>query len=106
MSFCGVMSVVGSVIGWTGSLTLVVLDTPLPDERQLLLTMVLLSIGLFSSASLVFRRRSAPLGAAFELGYNAGRRDAIREATRHASVSPIRRVPNGLGAFNREKIGS
>jgi hypothetical protein len=106
VSFCGVCSVVGSVVGWTGSVVLIAVDTPLPDERQLMLTMLLLALGAFSSAVILNRRRSEPLGFAFELGYNAGRRDAIREATARTSVSPIRRVPNGLSSFGRERIGS
>jgi hypothetical protein len=104
VSFCGVLSVVGSAVGWTGALALIAVDTPLPDERQLMLTMLMLAMGAFSSAVIMNRRKQAPLGAAFELGYNEGRRDAIRDATARTSVAPIRRVPNGLSSFNRERI--
>jgi hypothetical protein len=100
------MSVVGSAVGWTGAIASVVVDTPLPDERQLMLTMILLAVGAFSSAVIMNRRKQAPLGAAFELGYNEGRRDAIRDASLRTRVTPIRRVPNGLSTFNRERIGS
>lgn len=69
------------------------------DARTLML--IGLSVALICSACIALQRHQRPLAAAFELGYELGRRDAIREATRRSNVSPIRRVERGLSEFNR-----
>lgn len=107
MGMCRVANVAGAAFGWLAAGMLALDDGVVQSRHVVPFMLISLSVALFTSAALVFARQQAPLGVMFEIGYNAGRKDAIREAsTRSGSVSPIRRVPNGLGAFNREKIGS
>lgn len=40
-----------------------------------------------------------PLGAVYQVGYEDGRRDQMREVNRR-ELSPIRRVAGGVGEFN------
>lgn len=85
----------GSVTGWGGAITIAVLD--LLDDHQVPVMMVLLSLALFSSCALAMRCYQRPLAESFELGYECGRRDAIREATKASyamDVTPIKRVRN------------
>jgi hypothetical protein len=58
------------------------------DAQTLML--VALSVALICSACLVLQRHQRPLGAAFQLGYDLGRRDAIREATQRSNVTRLR----------------
>ena len=98
-------SVAGSVVGWVGAVANAATDI-LPPASSSEATMVLLSVAITCTASCMLQRFHRPLGAAYDLGYETGRRDAIRDATQRSSVSPIRRVPNGLSAFNRTSAGA
>lgn len=100
---CRVATTGGAIGGWSGALAMVglsLLDL-MEDMTAQTLMLVLLSVALICSACLVLQRHQRPLGAAFELGYDMGRRDAIREATARSNVSPIRRAKGGLSEFNR-----
>ena len=95
MRLCRAGITVGSTIGWAGAITVGVAD--LLDDRQLPAMMVLLSLAIFCSGALVTRCQQRPVAQAYELGYNAGRRDAIRDATKASyamDVTPIKRVRN------------
>lgn len=103
-----VATIGGAVGGWTGALTVATLALigRVQHETAQPLMLLMLSVALLASACLALSSHQRPLGAAFELGYDMGRRDAIREATQRSSnVSPIRRVKGGLSEFNRS-VGS
>lgn len=92
----------GCVLGWTTAVG-VALWGALPFERQNAVMLLALSVALLTSSCLALRRHQRPLGSAFELGYDEGRRDAIRELTRRSNVSPLRRPKDSL--FDRENVG-
>jgi hypothetical protein len=105
---CRVATVVGAVGGWGVAVAVAVLEMfGKVDHDRMGAPMLLLSLSaaLICSACLALRRHQRPLGAAYELGYDQGRRDAIRDATKRSNVSPIRRVERGLSEFSR-KAGS
>jgi len=79
----------GCVLGWTTALG-VALSGALPFEQQNAVMLLALSVALLSSACMALEKHQRPLGAAFELGYDEGRRDAIRELTKRSNVSQIR----------------
>jgi hypothetical protein len=98
---------IGAIAGWGTAITLAAWDGLVPPGRVVPFMLISLSIALFCTVWMALERHSAPLGFAFDLGYSTGRKDAVRDATRRSStVVPIRRMPNGLSAFNREKVGS
>jgi hypothetical protein len=71
------------------------------DAQTLML--VALSVALICSACLVLQRHQRPLGAAFELGYDLGRRDAIREGTKRSNVTELR--PRARDSHDRSIVG-
>lgn len=95
-------TITGAVLGWATALA-VALTGALSFERENAVMMVALAVGMVCSACLALQRHQRPLGAAFELGYDEGRRDAIRELTRRSNVSPIRRVKGGLSEYSRDR---
>lgn len=64
-----------------------------------------LALAIVASAYVMINCYQRPLGDAYEIGYEMGRRDAILTANRRA-LSPIRRAEHGLGAFNIEALRS
>lgn len=94
----------GCVLGWATAVGVAV-SGALPFERQNAVMLLSLAVALICTACLAMGRHQRPLGSAFELGYDEGRRDAIRELTRRSNVAPIRRVKGGLSEFNRETVG-
>lgn len=56
-------------------------------------------VALAATARLMLWCHNRPIGQAYELGYDRGRRDQMREANRR-ELSPIRRVAGGVGEFN------
>lgn len=59
-----------------------------------------LGAAIAGSFRLMLWTHTRPIAAAYEMGMNQGRREAIREVNR-GTVSPIRRAPSGLADFNR-----
>jgi len=92
----------GAVLGW-GTAIGVAVSGAFPFEKQNAIMLLSLSVALLSSACMALQRHQRPLGSAFELGYDEGRRDAIRELTRRSNVSPLRRPK--VSEFDREKVG-
>ena len=87
---------VGAVSGWTLAV-LTWLAPSVPYEDTVPAMLLCLSVALLCSACLVLQRHQRPLGAAFEMGYDQGRKDAIRDATvRAGNVSPMRRTTRTL----------
>jgi hypothetical protein len=103
---CRVATVGGAVGGWGTALAMVALSLTnhMDDMTAQTIMLVALSVGLLASACLALRSHQRPLGAAFELGYDMGRRDAIREGTRRTNVAPIRRK-GGLSEFSSDVVG-
>lgn len=64
---------------------------------------LLLAVAVCSTLCLMIRCYQRPLGAAYDMGYEAGRRDVILEANRR-ELSPIKKVPLGLREFNRANL--
>src|SRR5690349_20215205 len=89
----------GAVLGW-GTAVGVAVTGSLPFEKQNAVMLLSLSVAILSSACMALQKHQRPLGSAFELGYDEGRRDAIRELSRRSNVAPIRRVKGGLSEFN------
>lgn len=87
----------GAVLGW-GTAVVVALTGVLSFERENAVMMVALSVATVCSACLALQRHQRPLGSAFELGYEEGRRDAIRELTRRSNVTPIRAKMKAAGS--------
>lgn len=89
--------------GWASALVLAGMGITdrLHDETANQLMLVSLSLALICSACMALWKHQRPLGAAYEMGYEAGRRDAIREASgrRRANVTPIRRDADGGSEF-------
>lgn len=92
---CRVVTIVGAVLGWIGAVV-VGFGGFLPHEQSEPFMLLGLSVALLSSACLVLQRHQRPLGAAFELGYDMGRRDAMRDANK-SNVTPIRRTLSDYG---------
>lgn len=87
-----VATVVGALCGWGSAVATATLGLMgrVPHETAQPLMLLMLGVGAVSSACLALRSHQRPLGAAFELGYEMARRDAIREATKRSNVTPIR----------------
>ena len=104
---CKVLMWAGASVGWGGAV-LNIAFTPFSLERGLLVSMTLLSLAIVCTAKLIVSHHQRPMAAAFNLGYEQGRRDSIREATRRAAQVPtIGQVPNGwLGEVNRRSAGA
>lgn len=100
---CRVATVGGAVGGWASALAagVLALGGKVPFEAAQTFMLVTLSVAILASACLALRSHQRPLGAAFELGYDMGRRDAIRERTKRTNVAPIRRGKDGLSEFHR-----
>ncbi len=101
-----VATIAGAVIGWGSALGFACLGVAgwVDDETVSELMLLGVSVALICSAALVLRRHERPLGAAFEMGYDMGRKDAIREASGRpawGNVSPIRRGADGSSVFER-----
>jgi hypothetical protein len=64
-----------------------------------------LAVAVVASGYVMVHCYQRPLGDAYTIGYEMGRRDAMLAANRR-DVSPIRREPRGLGAFNIEALKS
>ena len=58
----------------------------------------ILSVAISSTFYVSLRCHQRPIAQAYELGFEMGRRDAIRDANRR-SLSPIRREPHSLSAL-------
>lgn len=63
--------------------------------------MFALAVAVSATAYLAMHCYQRPLGEAYELGYERGRRDAMRAANR-SSLAPIRRASAGVSQSNRE----
>ena len=62
---------------------------------------VVVGVAVCATGKLMLLGHQRPIGAAYDLGYQNGRRDQMRKAnTRQQSVSPIRRAPLGVSDFN------
>ena len=59
-----------------------------------------LSVAISATSYVALTCHQRPIAQAYELGYEMGRRDAIRDANRR-DLSPIRRTPQGLGQSSR-----
>jgi hypothetical protein len=82
-------------IAWGVSFCDLIPSVPLTDHMFALA----MALAVVSTAYVMMHCYQRPLGDAYEIGYEMGRRDAILRANERA-VSPIRREPHGLGAFN------
>ena len=78
-----ITAVAGTVIGWGTAGALILLEQ---HPQYVLLQAFALSVGIVSVAWLMLACRNRPLGAAFELGYDQGRRDAMRDTNRAGRV--------------------
>ena len=94
-----ITAVAGTIIGWGAAAALIFVEQ---HPRFILAQAFFLSVGIVSTVWMLLACRNRPLGAAFELGYEAGRRDALRDANRSTRVvvqMPLRgerrRVMNG-----------
>ena len=99
---CKVMVWAGAAVGWGTAIADVILASW--GQRGELICMTALSVGIVCTAKLLLMQHQRPMAMAYDIGYEMGRRDAIRDATRRTNVSPIRRVPNGLGEFNKRAL--
>lgn len=79
----------GALAGWVAAAVLTVVDV-IDQDRAVMAQSLALSVALICSACLALQRHQRPLGTAFEMGYDRGRRDAIREASARTKVTPIR----------------
>lgn len=102
---CRVATTVGAVSGWAGALSMayLALCNRMDEMDAQTLMLVSLSVALICSACLVLQRHQRPLGAAFELGYECGRRDAIREGTQRSNVRRLR--PRDRDEQTRDIVG-
>ena len=78
-----ITAIAGTIIGWGAAATLIFLEQ---HPRLILAQAFFLAVGIVSSVWMLMACRNRPLGAAFELGYEMGRRDSIREANRSSKV--------------------
>lgn len=88
--------------GW-GIVALVVLKDPANPGVWLAIGGNLGACGfaLLGGAELLRIRDCNGVDAAYRLGCEVTRRSMLEELNRPATISPIRRDPDGLGAFNR-----
>ena len=102
---CRVATTGGAVAGWAGALTLAALSLThrMDGEDARTLMLIGLSVALICSACLALQRHQRPLGAAFEMGYECGRRDAIREGTKRSNVTELR--PRARDSRDRDIVG-
>ena len=56
-------------------------------------------VALAATARLMLWCHNRPIGQAYELGYDRGHREALRERNRR-DLSPIRRATGGVSEFN------
>lgn len=104
MKMCRVLNVLGAAIGYAGAMIVGFSDV-MPDYEVIPTMLLLLTVALFCGGALVVTHHQRPMRMVFELGYEARRRDEIREATERARVvTPIRRHI-GLEAFTHDKVG-
>jgi len=81
-----ITAVAGTVLGWGSAAALIfVVDTE-ANPRAVLAQAFALGVGIVSVVWMLLACRNRPLGAAFELGYDMGRREAIRDANRSSKV--------------------
>jgi putative exporter of polyketide antibiotics len=90
----------GAVVG-VGTALWIAIFLPFAHDREMPVMLLCLSLAIVCGIKLMLNSYRRPLGQAFDLGYETGRKDAIREANRRG-VSPVRKAPNGLTAFNVE----
>jgi hypothetical protein len=82
------IAIAGTVIGWGSAAGLIFIDTI--TQAHVLAQALMLGVGIVSTAWLMLCCRNRPMSAAFELGYEMGRRDALRERNEPRRVAPIR----------------
>lgn len=92
VNVCRVMNMIGAGFGYGGAAAIGVFEV-LPHDRTVPAMLLLLTLALFSGGALVVMHHQRPLRLVFELGYEARRRDEIREATERARVVTPIRVP-------------
>lgn len=80
----------GAVAGWIVATALAFFPLDLGEESRMALTMISLSVALFCCGHVALRRHQRPVAAAYQMGYEMGRRDALRGANL-ATVTPLRR---------------
>ena len=86
-----ITAVAGSIIGWGTAGALIFAEQ---HPRFILAQAFCLSVGIVSAVWMLLACRNRPLGAAFELGYDMGRRDALLDANKTSRVvvqMPLRR---------------
>jgi hypothetical protein len=86
-------------IAWGVSFSDLIPGAPLTDRMFALAV----AIAVVSTAYVMMHCYQRPLGDAYEIGYEMGRRDAILEANRR-DVSPMRRDPRTLGTFSIQAL--
>jgi hypothetical protein len=89
------LAVVVAGVAWGVAFADLVPGVPITEP----MLMVALSVAICATAYVMMNCYQRPLGDAYTIGYEMGRRDAMLAANRR-DVSPIRREPRGLGAFN------
>lgn len=62
---------------------------------------LMIALAVCGSGRLMLWCYQRPLGAVYQVGYEDGRRDQMRDSNPPRNVSPIRRVPGGFSEFNR-----
>jgi hypothetical protein len=81
------IAIAGTVIGWGSAAGLIFIDSI--AQAHVLAQAFMLSVGIVSVFWLFLTCRRRPMSAAFELGYEMGRRDALRERNRPRRVTPL-----------------
>lgn len=101
---CKVMSSAGACIGWGVSIWIAVFN-PISHERSIPIMLLSLTTAMICCGYLALTRHQRPLGAAYQLGYETGRRDAIRDATRRRNAEVFRLPVDRMGREQLERIG-
>lgn len=93
---CKVSMWSGATIGWGTA----VYDVALMPwgARSEVICMTALSLAIVCTAKLLLSHHQRPMAVAYQLGYDIGRRDAIKDATRRTNVTPLRQFPGVLPA--------
>lgn len=106
---CKVLRTGGAIFGWVGAIANEVVVEGHFGICSLEVTMICLSLAIVATLAIVVNCYTRPLGQAFDLGYEAGRRDAIKEATKRTGVRQLKPFPLDLepirGRRDREPAG-
>jgi hypothetical protein len=82
------IAIAGTVTGWGSAASLIFISDP--TGTHILVQNFALSVGILSGLWVILLNRRRPMSAAFELGYEMGRREGFKERNRPRRVTPFR----------------